>query len=90
MSGYVVTRLMQNPLGQEAPTGQRGDIVRVSNGWATIHLDPGDFDRITEGRMERMLDEADKRPNSARGVHTPAGGRGLPMQQTNAVAPDQP
>jgi hypothetical protein len=30
-----VTRLLQNPLGQPAPEGVEGDIVRVSDGIAT-------------------------------------------------------
>ncbi|HZS20888.1 MAG TPA: hypothetical protein VFA63_07860 [Pseudonocardiaceae bacterium] len=77
MGEVEVVRLSQNPLGAPAPAGQRGDIVRVSNGWATIYLDPDEFDRVSEARLRRMLAEADTRPMSVVGAHTPAGGQGM-------------
>lgn len=77
MADFQVVRLLQNPLGELAPAGQRGDIVRVSNGWATIYLDPNEFDRLSEAGLQRMLAEADTRPLSVVGADTPAGGRGM-------------
>jgi hypothetical protein len=74
MTGYKVTRLLQNPLGEVAPAGQRGDIVRISDGWATIYLDPAEFERTSEGRLRRMLAEADPRPLSTVIGSTSAGG----------------
>jgi hypothetical protein len=91
MTSYKVTRLLQNPLGHQAPAGQRGDIVRVSNGWATIYLDPDDFDRATEGRIVRMLAEADTRPRAVIDASTPAGGRtGAIHQATVTALPSDP
>jgi hypothetical protein len=63
MADFQVTRLLQNPLGQEAPPGHRGDIVRVSTRWATVYMDPVEFDRATENELEAMLAQADKRSN---------------------------
>jgi hypothetical protein len=77
MDGFGVTRLLQNPLGAVAPAGQRGDIVRVSNGWATIYLDPAEFERAIEGGLLRMLAEADKRPVLVSGASTPSGARSV-------------
>lgn len=75
MTGMMVTRLLANPLGEVAPEGQRGDIVRISNGWVTIYLDPAEYERSSEGGLLRMLAEADPRPLSAIGESTHAGGR---------------
>lgn len=55
MAALKVTRLLQNPLGHVAPAGQRGDIVRVSDGAATIYLDPSDFDTESEESLRAML-----------------------------------
>lgn len=79
MGGFKILRLVQNPLGQPAPPGQRGDIVRVSNEWSTIYLDPGEFERMSEAAIRRMLSEADPRPIAMLGTSTMAGGRGLPI-----------
>ena len=43
--------------------------VRVSNGWATIYLDPAEFERATEGGLRRILAEADKRRVLVSGEH---------------------
>ena len=77
MGDIQVVRLLQNPLGELAPAGQRGDIVRVRDGWATIYLDPNEFDRMSQAGLRRMLAEADTRPISVVGANTPAGGRGM-------------
>jgi hypothetical protein len=55
MAALKVTRLLQNPLGHVAPAGQRGDIVRVSDGAATIYLDPSEFDLESEESLRTML-----------------------------------
>jgi ribosomal protein L9 len=50
-----VTRLLQNPLGDLAPEGERGDIVRISDGVQKIYLTPHEFDRIPEKRLRELL-----------------------------------
>ena len=44
----VVTWLMKSPLGAVAQPGARGDLVRVSDGRATIYLLPDEFDERGE------------------------------------------
>ena len=87
MADIQVVRLLQNPLGGLAPAGQRGDIVRVSNGWATVYLDPNQFDRMSEAGLGRMLAEAGTRPVSAVGANTPTGGRGMPIHDAASRGP---
>lgn len=55
MGDLAVVRLLQNPLGQEAPAGQRGDLVRVSDGRATLYLLPWEFDAADEDRLRWLL-----------------------------------
>jgi hypothetical protein len=57
MSGtpLEVTRLLQNPLGQPAPEGEPGDIVRVSDGTRTIYLTPREFDETPERQLRYRL-----------------------------------
>ena len=57
MSGpqLQVTRLLQNPLGQPAPEGARGDIVRVSDGTRTLYLTPQEFDEANEQQLRYRL-----------------------------------
>jgi hypothetical protein len=43
-----VTRLLQNPLGQVAPKGAEGDIVRVSDDTKTIYLTPREYAQATD------------------------------------------
>ncbi|GAA1171611.1 hypothetical protein GCM10009608_04900 [Pseudonocardia alaniniphila] len=50
----VATRLLQNPLGQRAEPGARGDIVRVTDGRATIYLLPQEYD-AADDRSLRWL-----------------------------------
>lgn len=50
-----VTRLLQNPLGQPAPEGERGDIVRVSDGTRTLYLTPREFDDASEQQLRYRL-----------------------------------
>jgi hypothetical protein len=90
MAEFEVTRLLQNPLGQVAPAGQRGDIVRVSNGWATIYLDPAEFERSSEGGLLRMLAEVDPRPLSVLGASTPAGGHTVAIHRAGSGLRSRP
>ena len=55
MAKLEVTRLLQNPLGEPAPEGERGDIVRVSDGAQKIYLTPQEFDRLPEKRLRELL-----------------------------------
>ena len=55
MIALDVQRLLQNPLGQPAPPGARGDIVRVSDGKATIYLTPAEYDQASESELRYLL-----------------------------------
>lgn len=67
MSGELaVTRLLQNPLGQTAPDGARGDIVRVSDGMSTIYLTPQEFEDATEQHLRYRLAAEGRSRSSAR------------------------
>ena len=60
-----VTRLLQNPLGDPAPEGERGDIVCVSDGSRTIYLTPREFDEATEQQLRyRLAAEGRARSNA--------------------------
>jgi hypothetical protein len=50
-----VTRLLQNPLGHPAPEGERGDIVRVSDGTRTLYLTPQEFEEAGEQQLRYRL-----------------------------------
>ena len=50
-----VTRLLQNPLGDPAPEGERGDIVRVSDGMRTLYLTPQEFDEASDQQLRYRL-----------------------------------
>lgn len=58
MDTLRVTRLLQNPLGEPAPEGARGDIVRVTDGSATIYMLPGEFDRASRQHLRWLLTAA--------------------------------
>ena len=49
MAELTVVRLLQNPLGQQASEGERGDLVRVSNGQSSVYLTPGSSTPPTSG-----------------------------------------
>jgi hypothetical protein len=53
--GLTVVRLLQNPLGQEAPPGERGDMVRVSDGRARLYLLPSEFEVANAASLRWML-----------------------------------
>jgi hypothetical protein len=55
MAELTVVRLLQNPLGQEAPEGERGDLVRVSDGQSRLYLMPWEFDAADERTLHAML-----------------------------------
>jgi hypothetical protein len=63
MKDLMVVRLLQNPLGQEAPAGHRGDIVRVSDGRASLYLFPWEFETTDEARLRWLLAQ---QPNPAK------------------------
>jgi hypothetical protein len=50
-----VTRLLQNPLGAVAEPGTRGDIVRISDGRATIYLLPYEYEQSDERTLRWLL-----------------------------------
>jgi hypothetical protein len=50
-----VTRLLQNPLGHPAPEGERGDIVRISDGTRTLYLTPQEFDEASDQQLRYRL-----------------------------------
>jgi hypothetical protein len=60
-----VTRLLQNPLGHPAPEGERGDIVRVSDGSRAIYLTPREFDEATEQQLRYRLAAEGRKWSSA-------------------------
>jgi hypothetical protein len=55
MSELVVTRLLQNPLGQIAPSGHRGDMIRVSDGTAAVYLLPAEFEALDDEMLRTVL-----------------------------------
>ncbi len=55
MTPLVVVRLLQNPLGQPAPAGHRGDIVRVSDGTVAVYLTPQEFEEADEAQLRYLL-----------------------------------
>jgi hypothetical protein len=54
-----VTRLLRNPLGQPAPEGDRGDVVRVGDGAMTIYLTLREYDAVSERRLRCLLVRGD-------------------------------
>jgi hypothetical protein len=54
----VATRLLQNPLGMTAAPGDRGDIVRVSDGRASVYLLPHEYDAADERKLRWLLAKA--------------------------------
>jgi ribosomal protein L9 len=66
MGELRVTRLLANPLGDVAPAGQAGDMVRVTDGLATLYLDPTEFAGITEGALRRKLSQVPLQSSSVR------------------------
>jgi hypothetical protein len=76
MAELVVTRLMQNPLGQIAPAGQRGDIVRVSDGASAVYLLPAEFDALDDDMVRTALASAARQHATERGpIATPMPSR---------------
>jgi ribosomal protein L9 len=55
MSTLDVQRLLQNPMGEPAPPGARGDIVRVSDGTAAIYLTPTEYEKASERELRYLL-----------------------------------
>jgi hypothetical protein len=60
-----VTRLLQNPLGHPAPEGERGDIVRISDGTRVLYLTPQEFEGTGEQQLRyRLAAEGGTRSNA--------------------------
>jgi hypothetical protein len=55
VNALEVTWLLQNPLGEPAPPGARGDIVRISDGLATIYLTPREFDSVNDEQLRYLV-----------------------------------
>ena len=55
MTDLQIDRLMQNPMGEPAPEGTRGDIVRVSDGQTAIYLTPDEFDAVDTAQLRWLL-----------------------------------
>jgi hypothetical protein len=55
VSQLMVVRLLQNPMGEPAPPGERGDIVRVSDGTSTIYMLPAEFEAASEDHVRFLL-----------------------------------
>ena len=55
MAELTVVRLLQNPLGQPAPEGERGDLIRVSDGQSRVYLMPWEFDAADEQTLRWLL-----------------------------------
>lgn len=51
----TVVRLLQNPLGEEAPAGERGDMVRISDGRSRVYLLPSEYDMATPATLRWLL-----------------------------------
>lgn len=54
MAELTVVRLLQNPLGRQAPKGERGDLVRVSDGESRVYLMPWEFEATDERELRWM------------------------------------
>src|SRR5690349_17223668 len=74
MAELTVVRLLQNPLGQPAPEGERGDLIRVSDGQAKVYLMPWEFDAVDE-QGSRFWEATSPRPGAwvTNPIHLPAG-----------------
>lgn len=55
MSDLDVTRLLLSPMGQPAPEGAPGDIVRVSDGTVTLYMDPAEHDAGDDRTIRYLL-----------------------------------
>ena len=55
MTDFRVVRLLQNPLGQVAPPGARGDLVRVSDATTSLYLFPWEFEAASEDELRWLL-----------------------------------
>jgi ribosomal protein L9 len=62
----VATRLLQNPLGQPAAPGSRGDIVRVTDGRVTIYLLPHEYDAAEDRDLRWQLAQLPARASQHR------------------------
>jgi hypothetical protein len=69
----AVVWLLQNPLGQEAPPGVRGDLVRISDGRARVYLLPGEFDMASPATLRWLLAQQPSERGSVASGYRSAG-----------------
>jgi hypothetical protein len=50
-----ITRLLLNPMGEPAPDGERGDMIRISDGTSTMYMDPADFEASDDRTIRYLL-----------------------------------
>jgi hypothetical protein len=55
VSEIRAVRLLQNPLGQEAPTGERGDFVRITDGAISAYLTVPEFEAADRATLQWLL-----------------------------------
>jgi hypothetical protein len=55
VSEIRVVRLLQNPMGQEAPPGARGDFVRISDGEVSTYLTVQEFEASDRATLRWLL-----------------------------------
>ena len=55
MSEIRAVRLLQNPLGHEAPTGERGDFVRISDGAISAYLTVPEVEAADQATLHWLL-----------------------------------
>ena len=55
MSEIRAVRLLQNPMGQAAPPGERGDFVRISDGEVSTYLTVHEFEAADQAALEWVL-----------------------------------
>jgi hypothetical protein len=53
--GLTTTRILQNPLGTLAPPGHPGDLVKITDGRASIYMEPRDYDRASPEHLRWLL-----------------------------------
>jgi hypothetical protein len=51
----LVVRLLQNPLGGEAPAGERGDFVRISDDDVSLYLTIPEYEAASEATLRWLL-----------------------------------
>jgi len=55
VSEIRAVRLLQNPMGQEATPGERGDFVRISDGEISTYLTVHEFEAADRATLRWLL-----------------------------------